>query len=392
MKGGKIFIIVLFVIIVLIIISFFYLYRLTTKENNPPNAVIELNVGMSSKKIINQGDHIFFSARNSSDMDGKIEEYYWDFDDGNSSQDINPIHKYDHPGEYYVTLTVTDNDGNKNTTHIRIIVNSLPIAKINISHEIFQVSGKIPIDDKVQFNSSSSFDKDGSIVDWKWDFGDGNYSSEPNPNHWYKKIGNFKVSLTIIDNNEASATDYVDLEIITRSYRVTWTINQREEVIKSNGYTLEGESTEILENLQQEFLGSVAINLSWVDYQPLLKNNQSKGEDLFQFDILTPDNVSKTHQTTSGNISFNLEYNPIPLTREYDTFTQAEAIIKALEDAELSDTGSGEWYFNVTALECKGGSWIDSQFDRDVGNFWDLKVIFYYYDYEVVEITYDKFT
>jgi PKD repeat protein len=47
----------------------------------------------------------------SSDPDGSVASWLWDFGDGSSSADRNPVHSYDAPGEYQVTLMVTDDDG-----------------------------------------------------------------------------------------------------------------------------------------------------------------------------------------------------------------------------------------------------------------------------------------
>ena len=38
--------------------------------------------------------------------------YYWQFGDGNTSGDRNPIHTYGEYGDYVVVLTITDNNGN----------------------------------------------------------------------------------------------------------------------------------------------------------------------------------------------------------------------------------------------------------------------------------------
>jgi PKD repeat protein len=47
----------------------------------------------------------------SSDVDGTLTEWSWDFGDGGTSTLENPSHKYAVAGEYTVTLTVTDNEG-----------------------------------------------------------------------------------------------------------------------------------------------------------------------------------------------------------------------------------------------------------------------------------------
>jgi hypothetical protein len=56
-------------------------------------------------------DTITFDASGSSDTDGTIVSYLWDFGDGETSTSQNPTHAYNQEGSYNVTLTITDNDG-----------------------------------------------------------------------------------------------------------------------------------------------------------------------------------------------------------------------------------------------------------------------------------------
>ena len=53
--------------------------------------------------------------------------------------------------------------------------------------------------------SDESYDSDGTLVSWKWDFGDGNSSSEKNPIHQYIKTGTYQVTLTVKDNNDSNS-------------------------------------------------------------------------------------------------------------------------------------------------------------------------------------------
>jgi PKD repeat protein len=64
----------------------------------------------------------------------------------------------------------------------------------------------------VFFNGSNSFDPDGVIVDYTWDFGDGTSSTGKTTMHTYHSLGNFTVTLQVTDND--GATDY-DTAIIT---------------------------------------------------------------------------------------------------------------------------------------------------------------------------------
>ena len=62
---------------------------------------------------------------NSTDPDGQIVNWTWDFGDGNISYDENPTHKYGSSGEYSVILTVTDDDDDTDSTTKPITVTEL---------------------------------------------------------------------------------------------------------------------------------------------------------------------------------------------------------------------------------------------------------------------------
>ena len=64
-----------------------------------------------------------FSSDGSSDSDGTITTYSWDFGDGNSSTEANPSHTYQNAGTYTATLTVTDDDGATDQDQVSITVN-----------------------------------------------------------------------------------------------------------------------------------------------------------------------------------------------------------------------------------------------------------------------------
>jgi PKD repeat protein len=74
------------------------------------------------KPVINQT--ITFNASNSSDPDGNITKYDWNFGDGNITNTTEAIinHTYSLAGDYIVNLTVTDNDGAMNATEKTITV------------------------------------------------------------------------------------------------------------------------------------------------------------------------------------------------------------------------------------------------------------------------------
>jgi chitodextrinase len=385
-RSGILAIFVIIIIVVLVIFSYFN-FSFISRELNAPEAVIEINRSAQAGIMINEGDEILFSAQNSSDEDGDIEKYYWNFGDGSTSDDINALHTYSEPGTYNVTLTVEDDDGNKDIKYIEITVNSIPTAVARIQNMSTSDSVSIPIYSTIQFNGTGSFDSDGRIDNFQWDFGDGNKSTQANPVHQYRQLGKFLVKLTVFDNVGGEAEDTIEIESIKRTYSAKWILKQTEIPIQDNGYTFEGEFTEILEQINQVWIAQINITLTWEDPQPLLKNNESQGEDLFELSILSPENLSKIHNSTTGNITLFVKYNSQPKPKTLMAKTTNDAITQAMDEVQFTEGGNGEWYLNVSALECKGGNWIDERFDRDLGNSWSLTGIVFYYDLEVQDIT-----
>jgi PKD repeat protein len=57
---------------------------------------------------------------------------------------------------------------------------------------------------KVALFTDNSSDRDGAIVSWFWNFGDGKTGTEQNPEHRYTKFRNYSVTLTVIDDKGVS--------------------------------------------------------------------------------------------------------------------------------------------------------------------------------------------
>jgi PKD repeat protein len=128
---------------------------------------------------------------------GSPTSWKWDFGDGKSSRKQNPVHTFSKAGNYTVSLTVRNADGSNTTTMSDYITvsSSLPVASFSSS----PASGNAPLE--VKFTDQST----GSPTSWKWNFGDGTYSTASNPVHTYKKAGTYSVSLKV-KNKEGSST------------------------------------------------------------------------------------------------------------------------------------------------------------------------------------------
>jgi hypothetical protein len=70
------------------------------------------------------------------------------------------------------------------------------------------------VGDQVDFDASSSYDSDGVIVNYLWDFGDGNTSVDSVTNHIYNNDGIFTVYLLVEDDNGATSTDGLFVEVL----------------------------------------------------------------------------------------------------------------------------------------------------------------------------------
>jgi len=132
----------------------------------------------------------------SSDDEGPIVSWSWDFGDSQTSNVQNPEHIYAAAGTYLVVLTVTDSGGLQvsGTRQITVLPpgNNPPIANFNYTQQNRRLI--------INFVDTSS-DSDGTIVSWNWDFGDASFDTTQNPSHTYLSAGTYLVTLTVTDNN-----------------------------------------------------------------------------------------------------------------------------------------------------------------------------------------------
>ena len=135
---------------------------------------------------------------------GSISSFLWNFDDLSNSIDQNPTHLYAMEGSYDVNLTVTSALNCVADTTIDVVVNPMPTANFTFTEAcIYQ---------DVVFNNISSI-SDFSILDYYWDFSDGDSSIVQNPQHAFNSFGMQSVKLiaTSASNCIDSVTKYVEV-------------------------------------------------------------------------------------------------------------------------------------------------------------------------------------
>lgn len=77
---------------------------------------------LATPKSVNVGESISFSGTDSTDPDGTITSYKWDFGDGNTASGEIATHNYSSKGNYTAKLTVRDKDGLSDTTEVSVTV------------------------------------------------------------------------------------------------------------------------------------------------------------------------------------------------------------------------------------------------------------------------------
>ena len=143
---------------------------------------------------------ITFDARMSGSDTGSITAYAWDFGDGES--DYGPVvtHTFWEKGIYEVTLTVTEASGQQDAITYRVqALNRIPHPEF--SYSPYMVGKGQPI----RLDASDSYDDDGEIVAWYWDFGDGTVGEGEYVEHIYESAnGNGwkpQIVLTVVDDD-----------------------------------------------------------------------------------------------------------------------------------------------------------------------------------------------
>jgi PKD repeat protein len=145
---------------------------------------------------------ITLDGRYSYDPDGAIVSYLWDFGDGSSASGPMVTHTYAGGGQYTVTLTVNDNAGGRS-----IFSNAVSIAfpKPPVPIPVASpMSGTAPL--TVSISGQQSYDPDGSIALYAWNFGDGASGQGPRTSHTYRASGTYSVTLTVTDSQGIPAT------------------------------------------------------------------------------------------------------------------------------------------------------------------------------------------
>ncbi len=126
--------------------------------------------------------------------------YAWNFGDGDSSTQRNPLHTFAQAGAYQVCLTVTRTDAGGSVLctaswcdSIHIALPPPPVCNAHFSHHTIWNSGRIDFD--APYNPSGST--------YSWSFGDGNTASVRDTDYAYAAPGTYYACLTVTKTDTA---------------------------------------------------------------------------------------------------------------------------------------------------------------------------------------------
>ena len=171
-----------------------------TASNKPPIALFTYSPLNPTPQ-----QQVFFDGSSSYDQDGTVTSWSWNFGDGYFATGSAFYRSFANAGSYTVTLTVTDNSGQTSSVLriVQVVSGSVDIPPVAI---FYYYTPSPSTADNVNFYGGSSYDPDGTITNYVWNFGDGSfllYGS--NVYHTFSNPGNYTVTLTVTDN--AGLTD-----------------------------------------------------------------------------------------------------------------------------------------------------------------------------------------
>ncbi|MEQ9103552.1 MAG: PKD domain-containing protein [Rhodothermales bacterium] len=138
---------------------------------------------------------VSFDATSSSDPNGDVLAYSWDFGDGQTDTRSSTVHTYTDAGSYVVTLTVSDGVMSDSATQ-EIIVSSPNVAPI-AAFTASPIGGTAPLE--VTFDGSPSSDPNSDDLTYAWDYGDGQTGSGSSTVNTFTQAGSYTVRLTVSD-------------------------------------------------------------------------------------------------------------------------------------------------------------------------------------------------
>ena len=168
---------------------------------------------------------VLLDALASTGVNDPLVSYVWTFGDGTTGNGQTANHTYDAAGEYLVTLTVEDQEGETAASEVMLqITDPLPPIADFSYRSVDGVAGTLRAGCSVLFVDESAVAHFG-IAAYSWSFGDGQSAEIKNPSHVYESPGTYTVCLAIEDELGETAIQTASIVVASEPpiAEVTWT-------------------------------------------------------------------------------------------------------------------------------------------------------------------------
>jgi PKD repeat protein len=195
------------------------------EEGTPPKAKISTDPEAENGIVTGSVPlEITFDGTVSTDAEDDIVDYEWDFENDDEIDDSGSTvtYTYSETGSYEARLLVTDSAGNTSESTVEIVVTDQGVVaelSANVS------SGEVPL--TVSFDASGSTYKEGNIVSYEIDFGDGSdpYVGDATVTYKYSAVGTYTVTLTVVGDDGSKDTDSMQIVVRPVSLTACFTVN-----------------------------------------------------------------------------------------------------------------------------------------------------------------------
>jgi len=191
---------------------------ITIKPQPPPNQPPVADAGGPYYAKVNET--ILIDGSNSYDPNGydDIFKFEWDLcGDGTWDYFSDKFYiMFSEEGEYDLILRVTDRGGLTDTDKTKIYVGQAPPSGKPVADFNYAIDGLT-----VTFYDAS-YDTDGYIVNWSWNFGDGKTDEGQIVSHTYSKAGTYYVTLTVTDNDGNTASKTLAVTVKEKGFSWWW--------------------------------------------------------------------------------------------------------------------------------------------------------------------------
>jgi len=179
-------------------------FRITVVDVTTPVAEAGPN------QTVNEDTLVTLNSSGSEDNVG-IVSYVWTFTDQFITQTLTgprPTYTFERPGEYVITLQVSDAAGK--WAKDKVVINVL-----DVTNPVADAGQNVTVStgDATVFDASGSSDNVG-ITSYEWDFGDGAKSAEAMTKHSYMFPGTYTVKLIVTDARGNTAVDSITVTVV----------------------------------------------------------------------------------------------------------------------------------------------------------------------------------